>query len=398
MKENALKAKIGIYGMSMLSMATLILSPVISAIVAEFPDKSVSEVQMILSISSLTGVIAAFVVGKLAVSISKRTIALIGELGILIFGLLPFFYHSNLVFLIVCSGLIGVACGFITNTIPGLIADYFPVDERQGAMGKQTVFVNIGTMIMMFLSGILGASGWHMSYLTYLLAGIVLIITAVCLPKDDKIEKDAMDQAPKNSGVLSELNGFVYAIAICGFFYMLIFNAYNNNISLLISQQFSGDSSTAGTISTITTLGGLIAGLLMAQIAKIIKTKNMLGSAFLVTACGLLIIFFSTNIPLLAIGSFLVGAAQSMFFAQAPFLITIVVKPIFITMAMAVLSTANAIGGFLSPTIINGLNSATLDGSAKGAMIIVGILSAIMAVLVFLTKLQEKSLAKSSHE
>lgn len=71
---NKIKIKIGIYALSMLSMATLIVSPVMGLIVKAFPYESLNKVQMIIAVANLTGLIAAFIVGRLSISISKRSL------------------------------------------------------------------------------------------------------------------------------------------------------------------------------------------------------------------------------------------------------------------------------------------------------------------------------------
>ena len=195
--QTSLRIKVGIFSLSMLSMATLLMSPVLGAIVGAFPNNGISQIQMILSVANLTGIVAAFAVGRIALSISKRTIALIGAAATCIFGLIPYFFHHQLITLIICSGLIGVSVGFITNVIPGLIADYFPVEERQGAMGRQVSFVSIGTMFLMFISGNLGARVWYQSYLTYVFAALVFVIAWICLPKTSNEEKQ--EQHEKHS-------------------------------------------------------------------------------------------------------------------------------------------------------------------------------------------------------
>ena len=127
--QTSLRIKVVIFSLSMLSMATLLMSPVLGAIVGAFPNNGISQIQMILSVANLTGIVAAFAVGRIALSISKRTIALIGAAATCIFGLIPYFFHHQLITLIICSGLIGVSIGFITNVIPGLMG-------RPGPMGK----------------------------------------------------------------------------------------------------------------------------------------------------------------------------------------------------------------------------------------------------------------------
>ena len=72
--QTSLRIKVGIFSLSMLSMATLLMSPVLGAIVGAFPNNGISQIQMILSVANLTGIVAAFAVGRIALSISKLSL------------------------------------------------------------------------------------------------------------------------------------------------------------------------------------------------------------------------------------------------------------------------------------------------------------------------------------
>lgn len=110
--------------------------------------------------------------------------------------------------------------------------------------------------------------------------------------------------------------------------------------------------------------------------------------------CALLLIAFANNAVLLFIASFLAGAGLSTFFAQGPLLIMVLVQPILIPMGMGVLSTANCIGGFLSPTIINSLNQAFIGSSAQGAMIVGGTISLVVALVAAVSNFQKRCMQK----
>lgn len=281
--------------------------------------------------------------------------------------------------------------GFITNVIPGLITDYFAdTTERENVLGKEVAFVSIGTMLMMAVSGNLGLINWYSSYLTYIFAGLVFLI---CLPKEARQKADTKHNNKQAPGVKDVFTKNVFIIALLGFSFMIVNNVFNNNIALVIDQAKMGNSSLSGTITTIAQLGGLIAGLLVGYLVKIFK-HEMLGIAFMVEGIALLIIAFSHNVILVGIGAFLAGAGQSFFFAQAPFLITISVAGILVPMGMAVLSTANSIGGFLSPTLANFLNNAFFGKSAQTVMLVGAIISLIVGLIVLLTKFQEKCMSK----
>lgn len=76
---------------------------------------------------------------------------------------------------------------------------------------------------------------------------------------------------------------------------------------------------------------------------------------------------------------------------KEPILIIVSVVPLLIPSGMAILSSFNSIGGFLSPTIINSITM-KMSGTATNAMLVGGVLSVATSVVVAITNFQGKAL------
>ncbi|WP_304055574.1 MFS transporter [Levilactobacillus namurensis] len=391
-----IRIQIGIYALSMLAMASLVVSPIIGLITQAFPGSSISSVQMIISVSNLTGLVAAFVVGKLATSIPKRTLGLFGAAGTFIFGVAPYFFHESVLVLVVFSGLVGVTVGFMTNVIPALIADYFDGNERQAVMGRYVAASSIGAMVMQYLSGALGTINYPTAYLAYIFAGIVFVIALICLPKVDATLQRSQQRTDDQHVSLSQVfNGRVVALMLIGFSFMVVNNVWNNNLSLFLSQEQLGNSNTAGIISMLVQIGGLISGLVMGQLAKLAR-NYLLGGAFLLTGISFLLLVFSSNLTLVVLAAFIDGFAMSMYFAQGPFMMTLLVPGVLIPMGSALLNAAGGVGGFAQPLLINSLSHALGNTTAKSALLIGAALSFVIAIIVYLTRFQRKCLSNET--
>lgn len=386
-----LKIQIGIYALSMMTMASLVVSPIIGLITRAFQNNSVSSVQMIISISNLTGLVSAFIVGKLAITIAKRTLALWGTAGVFVFGLAPYFIHNSVLELIIFSGLVGFAIGFVTNVIPALIADYFDDNERQTVMGRYVAASSIGAMIMLYISGALGVRNFQSGYLAYLFAGLVFIIAMICLPKIDTTVNQVRNKSqnsPKVS-IIKMFNVRVVSLMCVAIAFMIINNIWNNNYALFLSQAKLGNSNTAGIVSTIFQLGGLVSGLLMGKMAKFAR-NYLLGGAFVLSGLSLLLLAYAPNIAVAIVAAFVNGYSMSMYFAQGPFLMTLLVPGVLIPMGSALLNAAGAIGGFAEPILINKINEAIWGSMAQGTLLIGAIASLIIAIILYVSKFQKK--------
>ncbi|TCD54104.1 MFS transporter [Alloscardovia theropitheci] len=389
--KQSLSARIGILSIATLNLASLFISPIMGLIVAAFSGKELNSIQLIISISNLTALFAAIAVGRLAMNISTKSIALGGVGLIAVFGLLPYLIHFDVWVLVVFAGLVGVGTGTLSNILPALIAENFPVEQRQGMLGLQTVFASVGMMVFSLLAGKLGTSSWFSAYLVYAAAIVVFILALFTLPSHKNNENN--HRANTREGIKEVLNPTVIILGIIGFMFMLVCSAYNVNYSLIIHQNNLGGSDVSGIISTVGQIGGLLAGLGVGAIAK--KSRNyMLIITFTMITVGLTIGAFVPVVWAQAVASFLINAAMSFYFASAPFMMTVLVQPVFIPLAMAVLNIFNSLGGFVSPYIVNGINS-FFGSRATGALAVCAVLAAVTVAVLIMTNFQKKGFEKA---
>ena len=136
MKKNSTLAKIGIFGMAMLSMAPLGIVPSIALIAQSFPESSASEVQMLTAIPSLMSLVAAVIVARIANIVPRKFLAAAGPALVLVGGILPFLLPANLPLMLVCSGVLGTGVGFVTNLTQVPIIDLIPPRSARRPWGS----------------------------------------------------------------------------------------------------------------------------------------------------------------------------------------------------------------------------------------------------------------------
>lgn len=178
------RTTIGILALSTISLAGIFITPIIGLVAQAFPGASLSNIQMIVSVSTPTALVGAWGTGKLVQLLSRKTVAMIGVAGILIFGLLPLITHTNLTIVIALSSLMGICLGFINNTLPAFIPDHYDMEARHSMMGRQVAFASIGAMVFIYAAGMLGKISWYHAYLVYAFAAVILLIICFTLPRD----------------------------------------------------------------------------------------------------------------------------------------------------------------------------------------------------------------------
>lgn len=391
------KALIGIFALTLLAMSSLGITPSLGLIMVEFPDASASMVQQLTGIPNLMGIVGAVVFSALANKVPRKCIALAAPTLIAIGGLLPVLVPGGLGFLLVCSGILGLGVGMVTNTSNLLITDLIPAEKQEAAMARNVIFVNVGSIFMTVVGGMLSAGGWRNNYLIYLVAVPVLILVFLCVPwynvdvKQDEAPKSTEKaQTPlKNIGAAAVLSGVAI---LC---YNAVYSTFPNNVALILTSTGLGDSTTAGLVTAVGTVGGIIAGLTLDHIVTYIKRVS-LAVGLCVMGVAMIVLGVATNMPLVLIASFFIGFTLAIGFAQCPFIISIGTSPNLVPAAMGIYSAASSLGGFLSPLLMNALSGIFAGGSATGCVIIAGIVAIVAGCIMALSGVQGRIIDRAA--
>ena len=384
-KSYVSKTRIGVLCVSMMGMAALAITPSYAAM-AKFFSASNTMIQMLTSLPNLLMMIAGLLMGKLTVTkIHEKTLALVSICLIAIGGLLPLVFHDNFPFLLFCSCLVGLGQGSCTNLGQVLITRMLPENMRQTTMGQTTTFTNIGGIIFIMGGGSLAAHSWINNYFIYFFPVVVLFVVLLLIPYKP-IPVDGQHKELKSKKIRIKLNKFVFWCAAGGFCTMLLNNVLNNNISIFIVQNHLGATSQAALTSTISLIGGMLCGLIVGVLGKKYKYSTI-ALSFIIYGLSYLLIAYGGSLITAFIGSFFVGAAMSIAMGQFPYLISISVDKESVSMGLGVYAAINAIGGVVSPFVVNPLTAA-FSSVGMNVFSIAGIIALIIGIVVWLGKFQ----------
>ena len=393
------KAKIGIYSLALLSMVALGITPSIDLIATDL-GVDATTVQQLTAIPNLTSLISALVFSAVANRVPRKYMAILAPVLILIGGLLPVFVDGGFTLLLVCSALLGFGAGFINNTCNTLITDLLPPEEQGKAMSQNVIFVNIGSIIMTVGGGQLAAGGWRQNYLIYLVALPVLVLVLMCIPYEkvaapEPSEAPAQDKQEEKQS--SGLKGMSIAI-ICFCIMMCInlcYSAFANNAALLLAEWIDPTqiSSMTGIVIAVSTAGGIVAGAITDYLKPLKRVMLAFGAALM--CVGMVILAIASNLVLTMIAAFLIGYALAVGFSQCPFLISIGTNPAYMANAMGLFSAGSALGGAISPTVLNFLSGLFFGGSAVGCVYIAALITGVIAIVLLVTGFQKKLMDKA---
>lgn len=303
MDKTKIKYLVGIYAAAMCIMGMLVPVPIVASVAAAFPNENIAAVQMIIGIIPLMMALSAMLVSsQLASRVSKKKTTLVGHIIVMLAGASVLVFHDSLGQVLAASAVMGLGLGAVQNSTGALIADYFGGKQRSFVMGIYSTFVALGGIIWTMVSGILGSAEWFHSYAAYFIMIIFIVIEAVCLPEGHLEPK-------RKVNVFANMPKEVAIITLMSFVFVLTFQLFSSNVSLLVVGRGFGGTVEAGLASTVMTVAGIAAGLLVGPLFA--KFKNLaMPIAWGVTLVGLGLTLVAPAFMVLCVAGFVVALGK----------------------------------------------------------------------------------------
>lgn len=269
MDKTKIKYLVGIYAAAMCIMGMLVPVPIVASVAAAFPNENIAAVQMIIGIIPLMMAVSAMLVSsQLASRVSKKKTTLVGHVIVMLAGASVLVFHDSLAQVLAASAVMGLGLGAVQNSTDALIADYFGGKQRSFVMGIYSTFVALGGIIWTMVSGILGSAEWFHSYAAYFIMIVFIVIEAVCLPEGHL-------EPRRKVNVFANMPKEVAIITVMSFVFVLTFQLFSSNVSLLVVGRGFGGTVEAGLASTVMTVAGIAAGLLVGPLFAKFKNLSM---------------------------------------------------------------------------------------------------------------------------
>lgn len=371
------RIKLAILSVASLLMISMTASAILADIEQYYPDVAEAMIQMVLTLPALLGVIFAFAAGPLSMRISKKRLVIFGLGCGLIGGLIGLILGPLAIeFLWFSSVLIGVAQGINATMTLALITIYFSGEESGAMMGLQSAFLNGGSMVLLFISGLLANIKWNTAYLVYLVFLPILLIVMKYLPHDQPLPTTRL-KAANNS---EKLNTEIYFIALIIFLFGSCFFVFQTNIALLVVSKGYGDATLSGFINTLVSAAGMITGFRYSHIVRRLKTMTItVGIA--VAGLGMGLIFFLGSLISIGVAALLIGFGIGIVMPTGIYLAANAVKKEIQSTAIALVTAAVNLGMFTSPLIFDLLSQQVPKNDLSVRFMIASLSLLILAAL-----------------
>lgn len=386
-----------IYAFSLFFLLTFIAQVTRAYVGLAYPEVAPTTVSLLVTIPNLTALIFAFVIGPISVGRDKAKLLSVSMIAMILHCAIYYLNgraHGPFGLYLAAGALGGYGIGTYIPLINGILSDHFPADQRSQRIANYNVALNIGSMTLLQLSGVLAAKDdgaqWYNAYLLGLLGVLGLVVFMVMAKKTDLAtpsfvanpDAEAAIEAKKPS--LRDLPGKLLAwIVLMGLVHCIFYvtqYAFNTNVSNYIITEYNlGTSVQAGTATSLYRLALIPFTALYPFFQKVLKDW-MIPIGYLCVGIGLAIMMVAKSLVGAYACACFVGLAtalvHSTIYGKASRYVPLALVPV----AMSIMNGLVSGGSFLSVYILNFFSN-LLGGGMNNQFVAGIILSVVVAVV-----------------
>lgn len=342
------KLKITILSLSLVTvMSGAAVAPALGPIADYFNEADPLVIKLIITLPSLFIIFTSLLFSLISSKLSSKTIAVIGLLLYIIGGSGAGFVN-NIYLLLAFRSILGIGVGLIMPLSTGLIAYFFDKDEQSKLMGYSSAMNNLGGIIATALSGYLVSLNWRYSFAIYLLGLFVVIMVIWILPKSEM-------NRTKNSIDIKSIRKIAPYVSVM-FITMVVFFTVPSNFSMIATKENLVPTSFIGLLMSVQNITSFITGLALSAIVKKVgRYTKYFASGML--ALGFFSLSFTSHIATVIFGLFALGVGLGTLVPILNAQISLHVDKEKMTSAMSIMSAMLYLGQFLSPILIDGIQS-----------------------------------------
>lgn len=367
-----MKQKIGILSLSLVTGVATVITMIIPLLVIAFPNKSIINIETLISISSLSALATMLFNEKIAQFIGVKKTILSGLLISAIAGSFPFI-SQNFWIIMMARFLLGLGIGMYSPHAIALISYFFTGNQRNKLLGMQMGIGALGNTVLLLIAGGLAKISWQHSFLVYLIILGIFLVVLLCVPEVELVEKG---QEKKSSQLNSVAIRYLF---LCFVTFLIIWGVQMKIPSYLMIRGIES-TSTASLVLSLMNISGMLAGFCFGfcykKLSDWLLVIGFLGAGL--SVCGLLI---SSNQWPILLWAMLFNFVYSF---TGPFIVLKIneqAKTDQITKANSFIMIGTILSAYFAPFVWN--NLASLFGKGEQVMVALGTMAACLLLIGF---------------
>jgi predicted MFS family arabinose efflux permease len=371
-----------------------IVSPILGDIQQHFAGGGYDFwMKQIETVGTLFMVITGLGIGFLLKHFTKKTLLLVGDMIMLVFGFLPFLVGDYFWGIFFSRAVMGFGMGLIYPFAASFIIDLFQGADQKFMMGMRSTVGAIAGMIFATLTAQLSFNfGYKFSFLIPLILVPVVIIVKVFMVQDQIAYKSEPSQqiAEKEQRLRKTSWGY-----ICGNIALMIFAyTYFTNIGIVATSPVEAggggfDTTVVGNVMTAFSLTMAVSGVLFKPVFLRLFHRQTPAVGVLLLAISLFVLYFSGQaMAMYFIGGILFGFGYQIYNGSFVLNLACTVTAKHVALAVSYFMAFNGIGQYLSSVFIPMVARGVLPGNLRADWLIggVGLFVVAAAALIFIKK------------
>ncbi len=363
------------------------LAPILRNIQVAFPDASLTLVQMTLTLPSAVSIPVQLCTVFLAQYMTKKQMLSTGLILICVGGLIPFFFHSSIIFLVISSCVIGIGQGFYMPNQGALVGELFDGNFRGTVVGIQGGISAFMRSLLTIACGFFGVLIWSRAYIIFFFLIPLIALFIWRIPKGVKGAKIVGKGSGGVSGIKNVLTVPWIVLTIlctCATFSQM---AYLINIAGFIADKNLGGAVTAGVATSFNVMARFIIGLSLGILLKGFK-RFTLPFGYALNAAGYFVIINANSLLGIQIGGIMFGFGLGIQMAAGTYYMTETVKKEYLSQAFGLYMPFISFAVSVAPAVINTLSKTVFGATTASNNFKIGFMGyCFTASLMFLYQL-----------
>ena len=302
-------------------------------------------VRLVITTTALAVAISAPFTGLLADRLGRKPLLVFGLMLYVIAGTSGA-YLENLPLILVGRALLGVAVAAIMTANNALIADYFAGPSRSAFIGLSSAFTSFGGVLLLPLGGVLADWGWHMPFLVYFSALLIVPSAMLVLFEPPRTQSSGPTQAASIATPSS-----MYLIYGLAFLHMIVFYLGPTQMPFLLETVGKLAPSRVGFAMGLFTLSSAIISLLYARVRARLSFPVIAAIGFALLGLGWVMSGLASSLPLMLVGFVIAGMGGGLLMPNWMNWLAMLAPPAMRGRLLGGLTTALYLGQFCSPAL-----------------------------------------------